>query len=331
MCFDRQDCYSYQDLNATVAKVNSILDDFNVSMVIVGGDITSSAQPTQFVQARRLLDKLAVPYLPVMGNHDIWSYNEVTGDETDTPVGDALFGATFADVFDRFKARGGFIYPNASVHNPQHNCTSTFQNWELQGSAMPGNSDDLAPLLFIAPDFNTRQKAPPPCPGHSPIGGCGVPGVAALNNFSGGVFPWFESRLDALPTNGQANRSVFWIIHQPFRCEFFVPDWYFCFNKKQKAGIRAVVDARPPSVRASLWGELAGHQHRWWSGTAFDEPGWEHFAQLENSAVKGDAKDHRMASSFQVFVVETGTVVETVRFWTEGGVWQTNHTDAGIN
>ena len=27
-----------------------------------------------------------------------------------------------------------------------------------------------------------------------------------------------------------------------------------------------------------------------------------------------------------VFVVETGTVVETVRFWTEGGVWQTNHT-----
>ena len=70
MCFDRQDCYSYQDLNNTVAKVNSILDEFNVSMVIVGGDITSSAQPTQFVQARRLLDKLAVPVLDLRGSDD---------------------------------------------------------------------------------------------------------------------------------------------------------------------------------------------------------------------------------------------------------------------
>ena len=69
-------CYSFQHLNATVQKVNSIIDSsqaFPVRLVLVGGDLTSSAQQAEFVGAKRLLDRLSVPYLTILGNHDIYS------------------------------------------------------------------------------------------------------------------------------------------------------------------------------------------------------------------------------------------------------------------
>mgnify|MGYP007044702502 CR=1 FL=1 len=97
--------------------------------------------------------------------------------------------------------------------------------------------------MFLAPDFNTRLKAPPPCPGHSSVGGCGsvrtfpstssadvlktethpfvffctcahilvyvvycsVPGMAELSNFTGGPFPWLRERLRTMHANGALN------------------------------------------------------------------------------------------------------------------------------
>jgi len=39
-----------------------------VELVVVGGDITSSAQPTEFIAAKAELDRLTVPYICIMGN-----------------------------------------------------------------------------------------------------------------------------------------------------------------------------------------------------------------------------------------------------------------------
>ena len=39
------------------------------ALAIHGGDVTSSAQATQFLAAKLALDELVVEYLPTMGNH----------------------------------------------------------------------------------------------------------------------------------------------------------------------------------------------------------------------------------------------------------------------
>jgi hypothetical protein len=315
-------CYSVRDLKATVAKINELhLKDDAVpfSLVLLGGDVTSSAQPTEFVAARKELDTLLAPYLSIMGNHDVWSYNEVVGDLTPTPVADRLFAETFRSSFEKFHGPF-FTYGNKTVYNPAHQCNSTFQSWSLEGgSSAIQNNNDLANVKFIAPDFNTRVKAPPPCPGHSPIGGCGVPGMAELFNFTKGTLKWFEQ--EVVGNIRRTVETVIFMIHQPFRCRFGVPDWAFCFSKDDKKAIRDII-RRSTTPLDKFWGVLAGHQHRWFNGTAFDEPDFQHFRQWENSAVKGDVFDSKMASSFTILTFEDSKVVHMEKFWTENGVWK---------
>ena len=73
---------------------------------------------------------------------------------------------------------------------------------------------------------------------------------------------------------------------------------------------------------ALFWGQWAGHQHRWFDGTAFDEPAFKHFRQWENSAVKGDVFDSKMASSFSIFTFEHGEIIEIKKFWREKNTWK---------
>ena len=70
----------------------------NFSLAIHLGDVTSYAQYNQFMQAKFLLDRLSMSYIPIMGNHDIWSYDETTGDLTPTPRGDTTFASVFSEV-----------------------------------------------------------------------------------------------------------------------------------------------------------------------------------------------------------------------------------------
>lgn len=132
------DCYSVADLRRTISRVNELKPSF----VIVGGDITSSAQQTEFDAAKHLLDQLEMPYIPVMGNHDIWSYDQVVGDRTSTPAGDVMFAQTFSDVFTPFMnfSDGSFVYPNTSVYNPPHKCNSSFQSWRLHAGGLAGDA-----------------------------------------------------------------------------------------------------------------------------------------------------------------------------------------------
>jgi len=327
-------CYSWAHLNATVQKVNAIIDSRRASspvgLVLVGGDLSASAQPSEFATAKALLDRLAVPYLPIMGNHDVWSYS-ARGDWTATPEGDSLFAATFGDTFASAAAlspQSVFVYPNSTAHSPSCNCSTRFQSWEFRPAA--DFDRHLAGLTFLAPDWNTRLRAPPPCPNpsHLPVGGCGVPGQAALHAHAGGVMPWFESRLQAIAERGAQMGSVLLLTHQPFRCRFPIPDWAFCFSTNDKASVRAAID-RHGQAR-SFFGQLAGHQHRWFHGDAFDEAEWKGFVQWENSAVKGDVSDGAMASSFSVFEVELGHVVGVTRFWQEHGTWKTQAVDIEI-
>ncbi len=316
-------CYSVRDLKRAVEKINAINVNKTIEFAILGGDVTSSAQATEFIAAKKELDRLELNYIPILGNHDMWSYNEVQGDLTTKPVGDKLFASIFHDVFRKWIDKYELNYDNKTTWNPINQMNSTFQSW----SFVHNNVDsDLNNVMFIAPDFSTRIKAPPPCPGHSPIGGCGVMGMAELFNFTGGTLDWFQNQIEK--KINQNIKNVILLTHQPFRCRVGVPDWYFCFSKRDKAIVRSIFQnaARQHTKGLGLfWGQWAGHQHRWFNGTSFDEIEFQHFRQWENSAVKGDVFDSNMSSSFTIFTFDDGDIVGIEKFWAENGVWKSEH------
>jgi len=61
---------------------------YNIHFVVVLGDITDTAEYSEFLMARGLLDKLNVPYIPIIGNHDVWPYiqeSDPDGDGEERP------------------------------------------------------------------------------------------------------------------------------------------------------------------------------------------------------------------------------------------------------
>lgn len=84
--------------------------------------------------------------------------------------------------------------------------------------------------------------------------------------------------------------------------------------------VRDAIDRR--GLRHAFWGQLAGHQHRFFTGRAFDEPEWAGFQQVEVSAVKGDATDKQRSCAFLQVHVSQGVIGRVDRFWREGAEWR---------
>jgi 3',5'-cyclic AMP phosphodiesterase CpdA len=51
------------------------LVNFSLSLVVVSGDLTQRARPSEFIAAKTFLNRLPIGYLVVPGNHDIPLYN----------------------------------------------------------------------------------------------------------------------------------------------------------------------------------------------------------------------------------------------------------------
>lgn len=202
-----------------------------------------------------------------------------------------------------------------------HNITSWFQNFEfvvdLDGKVIPQDQrpSEAAPtsperkLVFLALDFNTRDAALPGYKGALP--------QADLQNFTGGSFEWLAERL-------RAPRSYtpyfYFLIHQPFRCPWYLPTWSFCWTTPNKDAFRTLLEQAYSPVDQYYWGQLAGHVHIWYNSTSFDE--WPKFRLWESSATKGGEFDENMKSAIAVFHVnDIGTVDQITKYWTENGTW----------
>ncbi|MGH2705507.1 MAG: metallophosphoesterase family protein [Actinomycetota bacterium] len=78
------DAAAEQLIPAAIADLNREGVDFTVAI----GDLTQSGLPPEFARAREVLDTLEAPYIPTLGNHDMWG----GGDE---PEGPENFAAAF--------------------------------------------------------------------------------------------------------------------------------------------------------------------------------------------------------------------------------------------
>jgi len=63
-------------LDGIVRWINDNEEAYNIHFVVVLGDISDSGEKSELLRAREFLNKLNVPYIPVIGNHDVWPYTQ---------------------------------------------------------------------------------------------------------------------------------------------------------------------------------------------------------------------------------------------------------------
>jgi hypothetical protein len=137
--YDGEEYYLTQRLWDTVNWINQEAESRNIKFVAVLGDISNDEEVSaddhlrQLNKAKTILSHLTIPYVPVIGNHDIWHLTDVAGS-----------AALFHDVFDPVLAELPTRLPGVKDVNTQcgsggneplrlHNFTFTYRGLGFAG------------------------------------------------------------------------------------------------------------------------------------------------------------------------------------------------------
>jgi len=229
--------YPAARLSSSVQWINANAKAAGVDFVLVSGDLTDSGEKSEFMHFKKLMDSLSVPYFPLMGNHDAWSYNRF-GDEAATATGDSLMNEVFAGTFAGLDS--SFTLRNSSRNNSWWNEESkTFVYLQNFHYSHKGYS-------FIFLDFNPRYHVRKDEPGIGP--------EAQLMLGAGGTFEFLKT---ALATAKELNERVFLISHHPPIASLF--GFHFAFTAKEKTQLAREI--KPYKKLIDGW--FAGHIHRY--------------------------------------------------------------------
>ncbi len=228
--------YSAQRLRQSVNWINRHADSLKIRFVMVTGDLTDSGEKSEFLKCREILDDLNVPYIPLIGNHDVWPYTR--SDEAPEAFGDRFFNAVFDEVI-----RGNSSFFSSWDNGTRHKVVihpQTGQAHQFQNFAFTFNR-----YRFIITDFGTRRHAGRVEPGVGPS--------AELHDFPGGSFPWLMQQLNQ---NATDTKSVCIFSHWPLMKEPI--RFHFAFDRKE---YKALADSMfPYREKLSTW--FSGHIHR---------------------------------------------------------------------
>ncbi|MFZ2071677.1 MAG: metallophosphoesterase, partial [Halobacteriota archaeon] len=78
--------YLTERLRSVVKWINGNTSKYNIRFVAVLGDITDTAEKSELLKAKEILDGLKVPYFPIIGNHDVCPYIQTPGHNPDYRV-----------------------------------------------------------------------------------------------------------------------------------------------------------------------------------------------------------------------------------------------------
>lgn len=264
------------------------MEKYAIQVVFVTGDITDSSMPFQWKEAKAILDELDVPYVPTLGNHDVWTYNNSKDSNYETPTaqGDYLFASTFQDILTNGPKDLNFTqfaYNSKPTHNPNQNINSWYQNWKIIYNQ----------ILFYSLDWNTREAAIPGDKGALP--------TAELQDFPGGTFDFLTSEVTNF-TNSDGVKNIIFLQHHPFAMPFFVPEFIYSFSQEKKDKVFDLIQTNS-DFQQLFWGTIAGHLHTWSPRNQTTE--------LSKNEWLTEAS--KVASSFSLFSVENNRISSAIQ------------------
>ncbi|MCX6758825.1 MAG: metallophosphoesterase [Candidatus Nealsonbacteria bacterium] len=162
-----QDYYLTDRLNAAVEWINQHHNDVdrNIKFVAILGDITDTAEYSEFLKAREILNKLEIPYIPLIGNHDIVPYVSKANYDPDDrawgpitrgigetrkdgePMGDVLFEKVFWTENQKNTDKINALF-GSNNFKKQPTGTDKYQNYEF----------DYNGIKFLGLDFASRNE-----------------------------------------------------------------------------------------------------------------------------------------------------------------------------
>lgn len=232
-----EDYYLTERLERTVQWLNAHREEHGIRFVGVLGDITQSAEESEYLKAREVLDRLEMPYVPLLGNHDVWPYTD--DGQSRGPSGSERFDEVFAPVFERLAASGAI------------------EDWKKDAGTIVDTpamnfSFSILGLHFIALDLVSRNR---------PVAGRGVEGKGI---FHPETRRWLMDRLAEC-----SSRPVVLLSHHPLTGEIEPPEGV---GEPQWLGVRAMIALSVPSredceeIARCLHGQnvpvsFAGHIH----------------------------------------------------------------------
>lgn len=228
-----------KDLRQAVKWINYHEQDKNIKFVVISGDLTGSAEKSEFQMCKKIMDGLNVPYVPVIGNHDIWPYVRY---QTEAPYacGDSVMGEVFADVYDRDK----LFFSN---WNDGTRLTRTYNPETQKEYYLQNFSFEYDNFIFYGLDFNPRYHVNKAEPGIGPD--------AQLMDWTGGTFNWLKNELSNNPR--KKNHNVCFISHHPATDNLLFIASGFVFDALEYTKI--INDLGPYGKHLGLW--MTGHIH----------------------------------------------------------------------
>ena len=247
---------SAERLRTAVDWVNANKDINKIEFVMVTGDLTDSAEKSEFFKCKEILDALEIPYVPIIGNHDTWPYyKDASGDwqNSYSPNGDQYFREVFGGHLDDLRDSGFFARwddgtRDTAIWNGEadtlggtdEGCYSYFTNFAF----------DYAGYHFICTDFNTRDRALLGEPG-------ALPNADLFDSdLCQGTWSWFKDHFNNYPYKAADNMLIF--MHQPLTKH---PIYMFvCFSPIEYGTVTSFLNDNSYKYYTGLC--CAGHIHR---------------------------------------------------------------------
>jgi len=259
-----------ENLRDAVSWINANSRDIDV--VLVTGDITQSGERSEFQMAYHILKDIEVPWVPLIGNHDIWGYNSTS--QADSPVAVVFYMEVFGGHLDELGGQllnwdDGTRFDE--VYDADSGYSTHFQNYAFDLEGRDGKIYHI-----ICADFNSRTHGMDDPGGVEPWG--------HTHEFSGGTWPWFTARYGSYDPDGEPRDNVLIFSHHPLTKDqtkgSFLPGDY--------QEIASFLNDNGRKYHTGLWG--AGHSHRgdWYDVKTLDMtsticPGEETGAMYEDS------------------------------------------------
>lgn len=112
--FNNKEAVVGRDIEERLEMAVRQINEQNFDFTVITGDITESADRDQFLRAAEILNNLEKPFIPLMGNHDLWPYRRnkqgqvIWQDERQKKVREFenYFNSNWKDIMKNFVSQG---------------------------------------------------------------------------------------------------------------------------------------------------------------------------------------------------------------------------------